>query len=163
MHLCYQVVQATSPLLECSICLSTSACVTCCTKQHAHAVTTAQCKCACQLTHSGCSNRAGWCRPNVGLVIEGAALATALLRHNAQPFLGLCQACQGVVCCRVTPMQKAQVVSLVKRSGAITLGNPPPKPLCTVPSFYPSPSLRIHLSSPCTTCKTQCAASGLFA
>ncbi|DBB09563.1 hypothetical protein WJX82_007159 [Trebouxia sp. C0006] len=61
-------------------------------------------------------------RPNVGLVIEGAALATALLRHNSQPFLGLCQACQGVVCCRVTPMQKAQVVSLVKRSGAITLG-----------------------------------------
>ena len=61
-------------------------------------------------------------RPNVGLVIEGAALATALLRHNAQPFLGLCQACRGVVCCRVTPMQKAQVVSLVKKTGAITLG-----------------------------------------
>ena len=64
-----------------------------------------------------------WCRPNVGLVIEGAALATALLRHNAQPFLGLCQACQGVVCCRVTPMQKAQVVALVKKTGAITLGD----------------------------------------
>lgn len=63
-----------------------------------------------------------WCRPNVGLVIEGAALATALLKHNAQPFLGLCQACQGVVCCRVTPMQKAQVVALVKKTGAITLG-----------------------------------------
>lgn len=61
-------------------------------------------------------------RLNIGLVIEGAALATALLRHNAQPFLGLCQACRGVVCCRVTPMQKAQVVSLVKKTGAITLG-----------------------------------------
>ena len=59
----------------------------------------------------------------MGLVIEGAALATALLRHNAQPFLGLCQACRGVVCCRVTPMQKAQVVALVKKTGAITLGN----------------------------------------
>lgn len=65
-----------------------------------------------------------WHRPNVGLVIEGAALAVALLRHNALPFLGLCQACQGVVCCRVTPMQKAQVVALVKKTGAITLGNP---------------------------------------
>lgn len=62
------------------------------------------------------------CRPNVGLVIEGAALAVALLRWNAPPFLQLCEACRGVVCCRVTPMQKAQVVALVKKTGAITLG-----------------------------------------
>lgn len=63
-------------------------------------------------------------RPNVGLVIEGAALAVALLRWNAKPFLQLCQSCRGVVCCRVTPMQKAQVVALVKSTGAITLGQP---------------------------------------
>ena len=131
MHLNYKVAQPTRPLWGCSICMCTY--VTRCTKQDAHAATTAHCKCLCQLTHSGRSNRAGWCRPNVGLVIEGAALATALLRHNAQPFLGLCQACQGVVCCRVTPMQKAQVVSLVKRSGAITLGNFFPQPHSTVP------------------------------
>ena len=79
-----------------------------------------------RLAHMHCwvtaKNPVVWCRPNVGLVIEGAALATALLRHNAQPFLGLCKACRGVVCCRVTPMQKAQVVALVKQTGAITLG-----------------------------------------
>lgn len=63
-------------------------------------------------------------RPNVGLVIEGAALAVVLLRWNAKPFLQLCQSCRGVVCCRVTPMQKAQVVALVKSTGAITLGQP---------------------------------------
>ncbi len=87
-----------------------------------------------------------WYRPNVGLVIEGAALATALLRHNAQAFLRLCQACQGVVCCRVTPVQKAQVVSLVKRSSAITLGNLPPNPS---PPSPPSahPPLPVYLSS----------------
>ena len=161
MHLNYKVAQPTRPLWACSICMCTY--VTRCTKQDAHAATTAHCKCLCQLTHSGRSNRAGWCRPNVGLVIEGAALATALLRHNAQPFLGLCQACQGVVCCRVTPMQKAQVVSLVKRSGAITLGNLPPKPLSTVPSFYPIPSLPIRLSFPLTTCRIQCIASSFHA
>ena len=146
MHLNYKVAQPTRPLWGCSICMCTY--VTRCTKQDAHAATTAHCKCLCQLTHSGRSNRAGWCRPNVGLVIEGAALATALLRHNAQPFLGLCQACQGVVCCRVTPMQKAQVVSLVKRSGAITLGNFFPQPLSTVPpstQFPPTSSIHCFI------------------
>ncbi|DBA97005.1 TPA: hypothetical protein ACH3X1_015288 [Trebouxia sp. C0004] len=34
-------------------------------------------------------------RPNIELVKEGVALTTDLLRHNAQAFLRLCQACQG--------------------------------------------------------------------
>eukprot|EP00891_Asterochloris_glomerata_P006425 jgi/Astpho2/6425/e_gw1.00093.28.1_t len=62
-------------------------------------------------------------RGNLGLVIEGGALAQALHRQNANNFLELCKSCHAVVCCRVTPMQKAQVVSLVKHhGGAITLG-----------------------------------------
>ena len=56
-------------------------------------------------------------------MIEGGALAQALHRQNANNFLELCKSCHAVVCCRVTPMQKAQVVSLVKHhGGAITLG-----------------------------------------
>ncbi len=38
------------------------------------------------------SKMAVWYKPNVGLLIEGAALTTDLLRHNAQAFLRLCQA-----------------------------------------------------------------------
>ena len=48
---------------------------------------------------------------------EGEYSAMALL------FLRLCMACRSVVCCRVSPLQKAQVVNLVKKNikGAITL------------------------------------------
>jgi magnesium-transporting ATPase (P-type) len=45
----------------------------------------------------------------VGLVIDGAALALALTPAHEAAFLELCRACAGVVCCRVSPMQKAQV------------------------------------------------------
>ena len=72
------------------------------------------------LASSGCAHA---CRPNLGLVIEGAALAVALQPQNAANLLALCQVCRAVVCCRVTPMQKAQVVQMVKRrAGGITLG-----------------------------------------
>jgi magnesium-transporting ATPase (P-type) len=42
------------------------------------------------------------------LVIDGAALALALAPAHEAAFLELCKACAGVVCCRVSPMQKAQ-------------------------------------------------------
>ena len=45
----------------------------------------------------------------MGLVIEGGALAVALTRANQATFLALCSLCRAVVCCRVSPMQKAQV------------------------------------------------------
>ncbi len=64
-------------------------------------------------------------------MIEGGALAQALHRQNANNFLELCKSCHAVVCCRVTPMQKAQVVSLVKHhGGAITLGEQLPGAPC---------------------------------
>lgn len=57
-----------------------------------------------------------------GLVIEGGALQYALLEENQDHFLNLCSACTGVVCCRVSPMQKAHVTSMMKdRAGMITL------------------------------------------
>ncbi|GMH43083.1 hypothetical protein BSKO_11005 [Bryopsis sp. KO-2023] len=58
----------------------------------------------------------------IGLVIEGAALAIALQPEYQDLFLDLCKHCRAVVCCRVSPIQKAQVTNLVKqKAGAITL------------------------------------------
>lgn len=42
-------------------------------------------------------------------MIEGGALAACLMGPNQQAFMDMCKACRAVVCCRVSPMQKAQV------------------------------------------------------
>lgn len=57
------------------------------------------------------------------LVVDGAALMTALGddRHK-HLLLRLAMQCEGVICCRVSPLQKALVVRLVKDGlGAMTL------------------------------------------
>lgn len=46
---------------------------------------------------------------NVGIVIEGGVLNGALAPNNQATLMALCKECKAVVCCRVTPMQKAQV------------------------------------------------------
>jgi len=46
---------------------------------------------------------------DVGLVIDGAALAIALQPQHEDELLALCKECAAVICCRVSPMQKAQV------------------------------------------------------
>ncbi|XP_059845434.1 phospholipid-transporting ATPase ID-like [Hypanus sabinus] len=57
-----------------------------------------------------------------GLVISGEALAHALEEDVATQFLRTACLCKTVICCRVTPLQKAQVVELVKKyKEAITL------------------------------------------
>lgn len=38
--------------------------------------------------------------------MEGGALAVMLADAHQREFLQLCQACQAVVCCRVSPIQK---------------------------------------------------------
>jgi len=48
-------------------------------------------------------------RGNVGLVIDGSALALALAPPHEEALLQLCRRCNAVLCCRVSPMQKAQV------------------------------------------------------
>lgn len=55
------------------------------------------------------------------MVIDGKALSFALSDSLSPLFLkvGLC--CAAVVCCRVSPLQKAQVTGLVKDHGDITL------------------------------------------
>uniref|UniRef100_UPI00398E520A phospholipid-transporting ATPase ID isoform X1 n=1 Tax=Pristiophorus japonicus TaxID=55135 RepID=UPI00398E520A len=50
-----------------------------------------------------------------GLVINGESLAYALEEDMEIEFLKTASLCKAVICCRVTPLQKAQVVELVKK------------------------------------------------
>ncbi|GME81987.1 unnamed protein product [[Candida] boidinii] len=49
-----------------------------------------------------------------GVIIDGDALKLALREENRIKFLLLCKQCKAVLCCRVSPAQKAAVVKLVK-------------------------------------------------
>ncbi|KAJ7137876.1 phospholipid-translocating ATPase [Mycena epipterygia] len=57
------------------------------------------------------------------LVIDGTALGHALIDEKSKSLLlRLAMLCEGVICCRVSPLQKALVVRLVKEGiGAMTL------------------------------------------
>ncbi|XP_076826211.1 LOW QUALITY PROTEIN: phospholipid-transporting ATPase ID [Brachyhypopomus gauderio] len=56
------------------------------------------------------------------LVISGHSLAHALEADMEQEFLETACVCRAVICCRVTPLQKAMVVELIKRhKKAVTL------------------------------------------
>ncbi|UJR35768.1 hypothetical protein I4U23_028516 [Adineta vaga] len=50
------------------------------------------------------------------LVIEGKTLKFALAPSCRQDFLDLAISCKTVICCRVSPKQKAEVVELIKQS-----------------------------------------------
>lgn len=52
--------------------------------------------------------------PTHGLVIDGFSLRYALHDRLKQKFLLLCKQCRSVLCCRVSPAQKASVVAMVK-------------------------------------------------
>ncbi|OZJ05495.1 hypothetical protein BZG36_01897 [Bifiguratus adelaidae] len=51
----------------------------------------------------------------LALVIDGKALTFALEKDIEKSFLDLAVKCKAVVCCRVSPLQKALVVKLVKK------------------------------------------------
>ncbi|KAK9451379.1 uncharacterized protein V1518DRAFT_408402 [Limtongia smithiae] len=51
----------------------------------------------------------------LALIIDGASLAYALEKDIEKDFLDLAVMCKAVICCRVSPLQKALVVKLVKR------------------------------------------------
>ncbi|PNH05393.1 Phospholipid-transporting ATPase 3 [Tetrabaena socialis] len=55
------------------------------------------------------------------IVIDGKALAYALSKDLSPAFLRVGLRCKAVVCCRVSPLQKAQVTSLVRSHGDTTL------------------------------------------
>lgn len=53
---------------------------------------------------------------NFAVIIDGDALKVALNGEEMRrKFLLLCKNCKAVLCCRVSPAQKAAVVKLVKR------------------------------------------------
>lgn len=52
--------------------------------------------------------------PTHGVVIDGFTLRWALNDRLKQKFLLLCKQCKSVLCCRVSPAQKAAVVAMVK-------------------------------------------------
>ncbi len=55
------------------------------------------------------------------LIIDGRALTFALAELLAPVLLRVGLRCKAVVCCRVSPLQKAQVTTLVRSHGRITL------------------------------------------
>ncbi|XP_015187867.1 PREDICTED: probable phospholipid-transporting ATPase IA isoform X3 [Polistes dominula] len=58
----------------------------------------------------------------VALIIDGNTLDFALSCDIRMDFLDLCSACKVVICCRVSPMQKAEVVDLITNNKkAVTL------------------------------------------
>ncbi|XP_035827119.1 probable phospholipid-transporting ATPase IA isoform X2 [Aplysia californica] len=58
----------------------------------------------------------------VGFIIDGQSLKYALSCDCRQDFLDIALSCRAVICCRVSPLQKAELVELVKNSQkAITL------------------------------------------
>ena len=50
------------------------------------------------------------------LTIDGQTIDTLLTENLAGIFRDICMSCQAVLCCRMSPNQKAQVVKLVKES-----------------------------------------------
>ena len=59
---------------------------------------------------------------NCAIIIDGKALVHALATDESRnSFLRAGLACRAVLCCRVSPLQKALVTKLVKDSGKITL------------------------------------------
>lgn len=50
-----------------------------------------------------------------GIVIEGSALRYVLEETNLDLFIELTQYCSSVLCCRMSPSQKASVVTAVKK------------------------------------------------
>ncbi|XP_066589632.1 probable phospholipid-transporting ATPase IA isoform X4 [Prorops nasuta] len=62
------------------------------------------------------------CQNEVALIIDGNTLDHALSCDIRMDFLELCSACKVVICCRVSPMQKAEVVDLITHNKkAVTL------------------------------------------
>lgn len=53
---------------------------------------------------------------DLALVIDGKSLTWALEKEISKTFLELAILCKAVVCCRVSPLQKALVVKLVKKN-----------------------------------------------
>lgn len=64
--------------------------------------------------------------PSIGLVIDGPTLSMAMSDELLDQFVELCKHCRAVLCCRVTPLQKSDVVKLIRhklRVMTLAIGN----------------------------------------
>lgn len=52
--------------------------------------------------------------PNISLVIDGRTLTMAMSPDLRDRFVDLAKRCRSVLCCRVTPLQKSEVVKLIR-------------------------------------------------
>lgn len=60
--------------------------------------------------------------PGFAIVINGHSLVHCFAPELESKFLDIASQCKAVICCRVTPLQKALVVDLIKRrKNAVTL------------------------------------------
>ncbi|KAM7365290.1 hypothetical protein PAMP_016233 [Pampus punctatissimus] len=75
------------------------------------------------MTRDNCSSLSGDCS-DYGLIIDGATLS-AVMRPGQEDsnsgnykeiFLEICRNCSAVLCCRMAPLQKAQIVKMIKAS-----------------------------------------------
>ncbi|KOC61372.1 putative phospholipid-transporting ATPase IF [Habropoda laboriosa] len=53
-----------------------------------------------------------------GLLVDGCSIATALKDHP-ELFRSVAMTCDAVVCCRLTPLQKSEIVSLMKKAKTV--------------------------------------------
>merc|ERR1719342_978696 len=52
---------------------------------------------------------------DITIVVDGKSLNYALLPDQRKDFIDLCTSCKAVVCCRVSPIQKADMVELLSK------------------------------------------------
>ncbi|KAE8224390.1 hypothetical protein CF319_g2705 [Tilletia indica] len=62
------------------------------------------------------SQRSAGEQEELALIIDGKSLGFALEKETSTVFLELAVMCKAVICCRVSPLQKALVVKLVKKN-----------------------------------------------
>ena len=68
-----------------------------------------------QHSHHGRGDNQNHHEDPMALIIDGRALTFALEKDIERIFLDLAKRCKAVICCRVSPLQKALVVKLVKK------------------------------------------------
>eukprot|EP00798_Chlamydomonas_sp_ICE-L_P016456 gene16456-22676_t len=74
-----------------------------------------------QLTLAAANMQGEAASMDCALIIDGKALTYALSGKQAKLFISCAERCKAVLCCRVSPLQKAQVTGLVKKQGDVTL------------------------------------------
>ncbi len=71
----------------------------------------------CGAMEAGCRRQQAHKDERYGLVVDGATLAAIFPYHdNLAVFRTLSDGCAAVICCRMSPLQKAEIVKMIKTS-----------------------------------------------